>query len=319
VSLTDDVLIKPVLNATVTVEGNNGDVFTLSQQGNGNYKHNQLPLVMGQEYRVRIKTAGNKEYVSDYVEAKASPEIDSVTWKQDQRGMTIYVNTHDATNKSRYYKWDFDETWEIRAFYAAEFQYVGGDSIVANPFYHYRCWKYASSTTINIGTTAQLAEDVLSEAPVHFISRGNERVSVRYSILVRQQALTKAAYEYFQLVKKNTESIGTIFDPQPSELRGNIRSVSDPSEYAIGFITASATTEKRMFVTSVESAWNFLQDCPAVKVFNQSDSIMAWVPQYLPWGAQYYPSGAIEYYYMAPEKCVDCTKRDGDLAMPSYW
>src|SRR3712207_6958843 len=32
-------------------------------------------------------------------------------------GVTIFVNTHNPENNTRYYRWEFDETWENRSVY----------------------------------------------------------------------------------------------------------------------------------------------------------------------------------------------------------
>lgn len=318
-NLNDPIEIKPVLNAIISVESENGDVYPFTETGNGNYIHSQLPVSFGQEYRLRIQ-ASNKEYLSDYVEVRQTPEIDSVTWEKSPDGLHILATTHDASNNTRYYKYDYDETWEIRSYYSALYQHTGGSQIVPTMApYNFRCWKYAFSNTINIGSTAQLQSDVLNELPVQFIPIGSEKLSVRYSMLLRQQSITKAAFEYFQLMKKNTESIGTIFDPQPSELKGNIRCITDPAEGVIGFLTASDIKEKRIFITAIEADWDFQQFCPSIEVDNHPDSILAWVPSYLPYSAFETVPGAVDYYYMAPANCVDCTKRGGDLSMPSYW
>lgn len=319
VNLDDAVQVKPVLQAVVSVEGPNGNAYMFTESGNGNYSHAQLPLVIGEEYRLRILAEG-KEYLSDYVEARQTPGIDSITWRKSPEGLHILANTHDATNNTRYYKWDFEETWEIRSYFTAFYQYVGGTTIVPtlSP-YNYRCWKYANSNTINIGSTAHLSSDVLNELPIQFIENGSEKLSHRYSILLRQQSITKAAYEYFQLMKKNTESIGTLFDPQPSELKGNIRCITDPNEGVIGFLTASNITEKRIFLTSLEVDWNYSQACLDIEVKNHPDSIAAWVPSFLPYSASETAPGVVDYYNMGLALCVDCTERGGDLAMPSYW
>src|SRR5690606_35363898 len=83
------------------------------------------------------------------------------------------------------------------------------------------CWKYANSSTILLGSSAKLQSAVISEKPLTTIPAGHEKLAKRYSILVKQYAIDKKAYEFYSLMKKNTESLGSIFDPQPSEIRGN--------------------------------------------------------------------------------------------------
>ncbi|HEV7333790.1 MAG TPA: DUF4249 domain-containing protein [Flavisolibacter sp.] len=316
--INDDISFKPELNAQLTVEDKSGNSFPLTTMGPGQYNHTQVPMVVGEEYRLRIRTANNKEYLSNYVTAVHTPDIDSISWRKENEGVRVYANSHDPSNNTRYYKWNYDETWEIRSYYPAEYKWLGDANIIYFGLYNYQCWKYEQSSNILVGTTAQLQADVLSEAPLTFINPGSEKLSVRYSILVRQQSLTKAAYEYFSLMKKNTESLGTIFDPQPSELRGNIHCVSDPQEDVIGYLTASSFTEKRLFITASETQWRYFQDCQSIEVANHPDSIKLWVPTYLPYSANTEGLG-IKSYNMAYTRCVDCTARGGNLSRPSYW
>ena len=306
---------KAELGAKLTVEGKNGASFPLAEIGNGVYRSQQLTLVFGNEYRLRIRTSNNKEYLSDYVVVKQTPPIDSLTWKKENERMVILANTHDASNNTRYYKWEFDETWEIKSYYNSSYKWIGGTTIILSSDQNYTCWKYAKPNTILLGSSAQLQSDVISQAPIQFIPFFSEKLSVRYSMLLRQRAITKEAYEFFSLMKKNTESLGSIFDPQPSELKGNIKCLTHPQEGVIGYLTASNFTEKRIFITAQEANWKFNEDCPAEKVFNNPAQIASKVPNYLP-----YDYDDMEgVYYMAPAACIDCTKRGGDLNKPSYW
>ena len=309
---------KPVNQAMVSVESESGVVYPFTESGGGNYRHQQLPMVIGERYRLRIKTAQNKEYLSEFVEARKAPAIDTITWKKDADGLKFYVSTHDAADNTRYYNWKFDETWEIRSFYTADYKWTG-DTVLKHDMYNYRCWLYDSSRNLALGTTAQLQQDVLNEQLVHFIPLGSDKLNFRYSMLLKQQSLTREAYEYFLLMKKNTENIGSIFDPQPSELRGNIKCISHPDEGVIGFVVATTTTEKRIFVTDTEANWSYVENCPSIDVDKHMDSVRKWVPFYLPWGALLSPGGSPILYYMAPATCVDCTRKGGDLNMPAYW
>lgn len=321
VKVNDNVSFNPVFNARLTVEDKNGNTFLLKEIGNGKYASGSLGLIAGKEYRLRIKTNDSKEYLSDYVVARQTPAIDSISWKKENGDVVIYANTHDATNNTRYYKWGYDETWEIRSHYTSYFQYLGGTTIMPTLLPHNsRCWKYGSSTTINIGSSAQLSSDVIKEFPLLAIPNGSEKLSVRYSVFVGQQSLAREAYEYLQIMKKNTESIGSVFDPLPSELRGNIHCVSNPDEDVIGFLTASSLSQKRIFITPVEADWKFFEDCNEVdSVLDNPDSLKQWLPGFLPWSSEQPNPLGPKYYLMSPAPCVDCTLRNGSLGMPSYW
>lgn len=319
VKVNERTNFRPVLRARVSVEDNAGRSMLLNETSNGRYGV-RLNLAPGNEYRLRIRTGDNKEYLSDYVVPKVTPPIDSISWAKENGDVIIYANTHDPANNTMYYKWDYDETWEIRSFYLANYQYVGGGTVIESPEYHYRCWKYNKSTTLNIATSARLSADVINEATLLLIHPGSEKLSVRYSILVKQESITKKAYEYFMMMKKNTESVGSIFDPLPSEWEGNIRCISNPDEGVIGFLTASSVTEKRIFITRREADWSFSQSCTEIlKVKNHPDSIKASFPAYLPWGTELTITGDIAYYISSIPTCVDCTTRGGNLAMPAYW
>lgn len=318
VNVSEKTSFKPVTKARISVEDKNGKSIFLNESGNGKYAVNNLGLIPGSEYRLRIKTSDNKEYLSEYVVAQVTPAIDSVNWKKENENLKIFVNTHDNSNNTRYYRWDFDETWEILSFYLSNYRYVGGSTVVYSPNYHYQCWKYDKLTSIMIGSSAQLSSDIISQFPLIEIQKGSEKLSVRYSILVKQEALTKKAYEYLLLMKKNTETLGSIFDPLPSTLTGNIQCVSNPDEGVIGYITASSLTQKRIFITAAEADWRFYQDCfDTVQILDNPDSIKAYMPIYSPFDYQFI---AGKFFYLAANPpCVECTRRGGALTRPSYW
>lgn len=320
--LDDTAQLRGERNAQVTVEGKDNTIRTLNMTGDGLYSSSNLGLIINNEYRLRIKTTGGKEYLSDYIIARKTPAIDSIGWKQDENGVQLYVNTHDASNNTRYYRWDYDETWEIMTYYYSEFKYENGvvrkrnqSEAVTN------CWKYDASNSILIGSSARLESDIIHRAPVARFFNGDEKFSVRYSILLRQYALDKQGYEFYEMMKKNSESLGSIFDAQPSELRGNIRSVSDPGELVIGFISASEVTEKRIFISRSQlDQWRFYEDCPEILVLNHPDSIRdAYDGGGSIYNAVYTIFNTISYYKFSRIECVECTARGGSLVRPSYW
>jgi hypothetical protein len=312
--------IIPELLAQVTLEGENSSIFLLTGNTKGEYINNQLNLNNNVKYRLRIKTSDGKEYLSEYVPVQASPAIDSVHWKRADEGIQLLVTAHDPQNKTWYYRWEYGETWEIHSDFISHLRWVDPNVVLRpDPFAIYFCWKSDASTRIFLNSSAKLSQDVISAQQLHIIPFDSEKISVRYSILVRQYALTREAYQFWEIMKKNTEQVGTLFDPQPSQLLTNIHSISDPTEPVIGYVSAGSVSEKRLFISRNEVVpWRYRRDCfdriiplDSIRFFFSND-------QWIPLQEWYSPIGRLGGYYSAMRTCVDCTTR-GTPVKPSFW
>ncbi len=174
-SLADTTPSVPELNARVTVEGDGSNIFPLTETGKGNYSIAALPMNPSEKYRLNIITANGENFISDYVEVKQTPPIDSISFTKQDDGAHIYANTHDPLNNSTYYKWEFSETWEYHSFFVSELEYSAAvQDVVARPIEHqiWRCWRTTNSTSIFIGSTANLSQDVIFEYPLVTIPTG---------------------------------------------------------------------------------------------------------------------------------------------------
>lgn len=320
--LDDTARLRGEQNASVMVEGKDNIIRQLSMTGDGIYTNPNLGLALNQEYRLKIITATGKEYLSDYVLAKKTPAIDSVGFVRNEKGVQIHASTHDNSNNTRYYRWDYDETWEIRTFYYSQYKYENGVVTPRDPLLDdvSTCWKYDKSSSILIGSSASFQSDAIYRAPIVLIGNGDERLAVKYSILLRQYALDKKGYEFYEMMKKNTESLGSIFDAQPSEIRGNIRCTSNPGEPVIGYVSASDVEEKRIFITwSQLGGWIFNQDCERYDIPNHPDSISAAYIMGLSIFSAIMNGPFISRYEVSHLRCVDCRRRGGSLLKPPYW
>ncbi|RYF95019.1 MAG: DUF4249 domain-containing protein [Chitinophagaceae bacterium] len=315
--LDDTARVQPERNAQVTVEGKDNTTRSLTMTGNGIYTSPDLQLVINHEYRLRIQTVNGKEYLSEYVAARKTPVIDSVGFRREEKGVRIYANAHDDANTTRYYRFEFDETWEQRTFYNSAYKYVNGvvlrrtlaDNVST-------CWRDNKFTSVILWSTASLESDIVFRAPILFISNGDERLAVRYSVMVRQYALDKRGYEFYEQMRRNTETLGTVFDAQPSETRGNFYSTTDPKEFVIGYLSASTIEEKRYFIErSQVPDWRFIQDCPEVPIENAAQKIKDAYDE----GLSIYGMLGFSHYQGAKAECVDCTARGGSLIKPSFW
>ena len=327
----EDTTLRPEDGAQLNVEGEDGSNFLLFGNGNGEYSASQLTLYNGIKYRLNIRTSNGKEYVSDYSPVKYTPPIDSITWQRENDGLRLYANARDPQNNSKYYQWKYEETWEFHSAYYNELEYIY-DPLTTLPTgvtykypdQHadtsiYTCWNTVSSSTIILGSTEKLTSDVVF-LPVQYIEPHSEKLSVLYSINLRQYAISHDEYLFLQKMKKNTEQLGTIFDPQPSEISGNIHCLTDTSETVIGYVEVTQEQVKRIFISNSQVPdWNYDPGCVFVEIENIPDTVKRY-------GAGLMPTlvakkdlfrGIISFYASTPQ-CVDCTLR-GVHQKPDFW
>jgi hypothetical protein len=323
VRLVDSFNINYVTNAIVTVEGEDNSKFTLAHKSNGQYVNNQLNLNKAIKYRLRIRSE-NKDYLSSYLPVKQSPVIDSVNWEKTDKGVDIYVDAKGNSNTSGYYRWDYEEDWEFTSAYAPTLRY--NSTPLAEFIFRdqsadlsrYVCYQAARSTTIEILSTAKLSRDT-THYRVTTIPMASWKLSVLYSILVRQYSISKEGFEYLSRMKKNTEQTGSIFDAQPSELKGNITCTNNPAEPVIGFMEISEMYSKRIFIKNSQvTPWGYTQGCIMMSLRNHPDSI-----RYAGFPAPVIPeeialNGSILRLWTTDITCIDCTLR-GTLTKPSFW
>ena len=103
--------------AQVKVKSDRGNTYNLVETQPGVYTLKAFSAAESEKFRLHIQTIGGKEYLSTYVPLIQTPAIDSVTYRvnRDRTNVQIFVNTHDPLNKTRFYRWNFEETWEYQA------------------------------------------------------------------------------------------------------------------------------------------------------------------------------------------------------------
>jgi hypothetical protein len=244
-------------------------------------------------------------------------------------------NTHDPKNATRYYRWDYQETWRFHPAFQSHYK-SNGDTILPRDLINdqiYTCWRSDTSSTIVLGNSAKLTHDIIEQKALTFIGSTSEKLQNEYSILVTQYALTSEAYTFLENIQKTTQQLGSIFDAQPSQVSGNIHCTSNPALPAIGYLDIGSTSKLRIFIFNKNlPAWEPPIDptcqllfLSAVYYGPDSDIPVNQLDEYIN-----YNRGAINplipvdrynggtAYTAAEPRCVDCTLR-GTNVQPSYW
>jgi Domain of unknown function (DUF4249) len=322
----NDIGTIPETDAQVQVQSERGVRINLSETGGGNYSIDQLQIDSTQRYRIHIRTSDGKDYLSALTEVKTTPPIDSVGFDTASDHLTIYVSTHDNRNESVYYEWYYQETWKYFAYTFSNFKYTPA-GITNRDFEDadtlYNCWISNQSTELLLFSTENLSSDVVYKFPLQTISYfTTNRLRDRYSILVKQIVLTKDWYEWKQLLQKNTEQLGSIFDAQPSQTGGNIVCTTDTTAKVIGFVGCTSEIEKRIFIRRAQ--------IPEVPVFTGYESCAADTVKpgfynlfedgsQLPISQAVIPPGVVVGYMGASRDCMICSLHGGRPVKPDFW
>jgi hypothetical protein len=327
--------------ATVSIEEENGESEVLIESSPGTYETTSIQGQVGKSYRLNLTYGSrNQQYQSTWETILASSEIDSVYFEEKRVGTTdqendisgaqFYVDTHGENEASRFYRFEWDETWRIGVRWPANYIFLGNDELTSNPDKRSVCWRYASPSGINIGTTSGLSNNFLSKHPLSFITPEGERFSRRYSLLLKQYSLSEDEYIFWKNLQESNEEIGSLFDRQPATVIGNISSMTDDGSKILGFFSASGLREYRVFVSprQVSSKLFAISDCLALDTLLKADwgagfddEVFSQVDD----GKVFYDfiynefSGRVTAAMMADKLCSDCTAKGGFLEKPIFW
>ena len=308
-----------ISHARVYVERDDGTLFPAEPNfGSPRYVIRKGRLNPNSRYRLRIEIDEFNDsfiYFSEFSHPIITPEIDNVFWMKRGMGhpVTIHVATHSPTREVLFYRWSFREDWETNA-------------DVRHEDFPFRCWSFAYSRDILLGSAERTIFGKVTEK-IHEIEPWNRRLSVLYRIEVTQTAISKRAHDYFENIRRNAEQSGSIFDPTPSSLRGNIFSATDPSRHVIGFINVSTTTRKRLYIARRDGVFEGRPGLPC-PILTRSEICQEYgIADCRPEAFAPWMLGYVMYEEATPfqprtyilQRCVDCTFFGGTTQRPHDW
>ncbi|PWJ60264.1 uncharacterized protein DUF4249 [Dyadobacter jejuensis] len=314
-NVNDNTVPLQVTGAQLKIQSEKGEEYDFTETSNAVYTLPGMQFDINDRYRLDILTSEGKHYQSAFVNAIVTPAIDSISSKLDtrQNAMVFSVNTHDDTGKTRFYRWKFEDTYEYNAALLSSIM-VQGDEIVARPDNIYTCWRSGNSTNIILGSTIKITKDEIRELPINTVYVSSQKLLIKYSMLVRQYGLTREAFEYWTELSKSTQGTGSLFDPQPSTVTGNIQNVDDPQELVFGYFGAVTEEKKRIFVSPRLGFPNTCQvdtipiacgnpdiDC----AFETQNLLLAYMDD--------------DFVFSAAPSCADCRTQGGTNVRPSFW
>ncbi|OWP64759.1 hypothetical protein CDA63_03090 [Hymenobacter amundsenii] len=319
----------PESGAQVYIEDDRSARYPLREAGPGRYVSATLALPAGRSYHLRIITRERQEYASDLVVLPQTPPYDKLAATLQPDGLQVYLNTHDDSGNIQHYRWEYDETWEFTsAFESIQVYKKPLGRVLPRKENIYRCWRTENAATVKTFSTVRLTQAAVRDYRLLFVPRDDIRLRHLYSLNVRQYALSRPEFDYWEAVKKNTDNLGTLFDPLPSQIQGNVHSLYRPDEPVLGFVGASTVTEQRIFVRrqDLPVEWTkFInkgyEHCVDLDTFPSRRYLDFTYDDFFGDSTYRMPVARLrpgEAYTASTQDCVDCRLR-GTNVKPDFW
>ncbi|QLC66417.1 DUF4249 domain-containing protein [Flavobacterium sp. LPB0248] len=332
--LVNDTIKKPESGANVTVVDSDGNVFNFNEKDGKYISVNEFKAEPNKNYQLKITTSSRKSYVSSTEILPTENSIDletEIADKDGARGVQVNVKSFDPTNTSKYYRYEYEETYKIITPYniqtrlklvqKSDYSY-SFEKVPAEPNTQI-CYTTKHSTGIRQTNTVNLTEDRV-KYPVRFINNTDYMLTNRYSIMVSQYTQSQSAYDYYYKSKKMIDS-GELLSPnQPGYVSGNIKSTTDLHEKVVGYFEVASVSKKRIFfnfndIFPLEKPVKYFQTCDA-RPYNfdeieRQNYLLLSTHVYIADG----PGGIIPTsFIMVEKKCGDCTTFSSNV-IPSFW
>ncbi|MGK7397340.1 MAG: DUF4249 domain-containing protein [Candidatus Cyclobacteriaceae bacterium M3_2C_046] len=240
----------PVLNARVTIKDDLGQEEALMEVGAGVYQTRaDFAGQPGQTYTLYIETEEGQQYASFPEYMPINSPIDSIydhprveteylgnVTTQQVGYVDVFIDIDDNPSSSEYFRYETEKV-EVIITSAPDGQML---------LCCFKCyWPRAGQDVISLASDQFSNGNQIRRIKVETIEND---ISTDMLVRIRQYALNASAHEFWQQIKEQRESIGSIFDPPPANIKGNIYNVNDRSETIFGYFGASPVTRTHFIV-----------------------------------------------------------------------
>ena len=244
-----------ITDAKVIIKDDLGDSALLQWVSDGTYQSvdSNFTGSVGRSYTLIIHLSNGKTYVSKPEIISPVPPIDSVTVVYDSTyiagvrptQLIVSLNAHDPAGVKNFYRWTSlgyipRKSWGK----LCNFPYPWC-SDPYSCFCFALCEQFISNDQITILSDQfidgqQIVHQPVFYSPVYWTGT--------HYIEVKQFSISQGAYIFWQQYLEQTNRTGSILDPLPSSLIGNIYNAADSNDLALGYFEASDVFTKKIII-----------------------------------------------------------------------
>ena len=234
--------ISPVRGALLTISDNLSSVILrASPLEAGVYRVPSKQLIgrPGQIYTLNIKLPDGREYVSSPEKMPLPVPIAKVYAQFNggtNTGYQVFVDVKDPASAENFYRWTAFSIYKRKTTGIA----VGFGGRCCDV-----CWIRTTNNEPNLFSDANVNGGLLQKRPVIF---SPVFAFTPHHIEVTQQSLTREAYQFWKRYQEQFTRTGSIFDPTPAPILGNVVNKSQVDDIALGYFSASSVSRSRVVI-----------------------------------------------------------------------
>lgn len=271
----------PALANRVSISDNEGNEVDLDYYAPGEYLTRNLKGKVGNTYTLLVEMPDGKKYKSKPETLPNVPNIDEISFQPENRTrfingvlfadaiLHILISFEDNANQKNFYKWK----WIGEASFRINSELAPPVSSIPFACY-YKLDPYASdpyADELNVLSDKNIDGQKYTHKALTFNSQSFDvRFRSGISLLLAQYSLTQEAFEFWNKMKRLVNNQGSIFDPAPFQVIGNMYSIENEKEIVLGYFGASSVryiryqfyvTHFKTIVCSQSSSQEFCVDC----------------------------------------------------------
>lgn len=247
-------------NALVYITDDIGNTYSFTEVGDKYLSTEAFEALPSRQYQLFIETSNGKKYTSTREKLPSTSNQLEIEARKNNiegvEGVEILANSFDPSNQSKYYRFEYEETYKIVSPYwtteslsliynTNTFEVT--PNISQKNYDSSICYNTLYSNELLLVNNSGNNEDKIIDYPVRFVPQNNHIIAYRYSILVKQYVQNLEAYTFYKTLKDFSGGGNVLSPNQPGFIEGNINNVNDSSEKVIGFFDVSSLSQKRIF------------------------------------------------------------------------
>ncbi len=232
-----------VKDATVSISDNLGNTTVLKYTINGIYKTNDPSYIgkVGRSYFIKVKLKNGTTYISTPEKINNPVPISKVRGNFVNKSdmffptyMSVSIDAKDPGSEENYYQWKFN-AWIGR-------KTKGVPCGIGCIMLEYCYQKYEDYTVRLLSDASINGNEILNKTvgKTYIYSYTDPHVDIS------QLSLTREAYQFWKRYDDQLTRTGSVLDPLPASIKGNVYNQSNTSDFALGYFSAAGVTHKKV-------------------------------------------------------------------------